>query len=155
MNATWLSANANINTSLCTESGRRMHADYYGLSSALCVLLQQSTVSSSHVGSQQTSGSDRGIPCHSPSSIPCVAMVITSPQVLYIRVYDPPRTSQAFGRQHSAMCVMSQHVLKIMKGDGFHQSRQCTRKENWVPREKMTSRWTSFRRVRKITKSNY
>jgi len=85
INATWLSENANINTFLCTEFSRRMHADYYNLSSVLCVLLQQSTLSSSHVGSLQTSGSDRGIPCHSPSSIPRVAMVITSPQVLYIR----------------------------------------------------------------------
>lgn len=85
INASWLSENANINTFLCTEISRRMHADYYNLSSVLCVLLQQSALSSSHVGSLQTSGSDRGIPCHSPSSIPRVAMVITSPQVLYIR----------------------------------------------------------------------
>lgn len=85
INATWLFGNANTDTFLCTEISKIMHADYYNLSSVLCVLLQQSTLSSSHVGSLQTSGSDRGIPCHSPSSIPRVAMVITSPQVLYIR----------------------------------------------------------------------
>jgi len=46
VDATWLSEKANINTFLCTEIRRRMHADYYNLSSVLCVLLQQSTLSS-------------------------------------------------------------------------------------------------------------
>jgi hypothetical protein len=83
----WLSANTNTQDAvLCKESCRRKHADYYGLSLPSVFLLQQSTLSSSHVGSLRTSGSDRTTPCHSPSSIPRVAMVIASPQVLYIRV---------------------------------------------------------------------
>ena len=57
-------------------------------------------------------------------------------------VQDPPHTSQAawgaFGRQHGAVCFMSDHVLKIMKGDGFQHRKQCARKANLLAPEYIT-----------------
>ena len=57
-------------------------------------------------------------------------------------VQDPPHTSQAawgdFGRQHGAVCFMSDHVLKIMKGEGFQHKEQCVTKVNLLAPEKIT-----------------
>jgi len=118
-----------------------MHADYYNLSSVLCVLLQQYTLSSSHVGSLQTSGSDRGIPCHSPQQHPSCCYGNNIPSSAVYSVQDPPHTSQAawgaFGRQHGAVCFMSDQVSKIMKGDGFQNRKLCVREVNLLAPEKI------------------
>lgn len=63
-------------------------------------------------------------------------------------VQDPSHTSQAawgtFGRQHGAVCFMSDHVLKIMKGDGFQHRKQCVRKANLLAPEKITFCWANL-----------